>query len=198
MRGQKTAQVFGLGCCMALITGCTEQVAAPTKFADYAAKDGAFSCIYPADWTKEEGARADNSYSWVKFTKGSAQIKISADAGGSVLGDIEKAGPGNADEKEENTVARVHETQERSTAEEYTSYREKTPRPVKNTSLGPGAQSDFTADGGFGIRLRGTRTTFLANNRRISILCQSPLPNWRVLKPAFDKVIDSVHSGGGK
>jgi hypothetical protein len=200
MRCGKTALVLllALGFCMALAGGCGEQVAAPTKFAEYTSKDGAFSCTYPADWEMEQGARADNSYSWVKFTKGPALFKITADAGGSTMGDIAKAGPGNTDEKEENAVASVHEMQKRSIAEEYTNYKEKPPRTVKSPALGPGVQSEFYADGGFGVRLFGTRTTFLSNNRRISILCQCPLPTWRVLKPAFDKVVESVRSGGGK
>jgi hypothetical protein len=197
MRGGNNALVLlpTLGFCLALGTGCGEQVPAPTMFAGYTAKDGAFTCTYPADWEVEQGARTDNTLSWVKFTKGPAQIKITADVGGSLVGDIAKAGGGKPDEKEANAVASAHDLQKPSIAADYTDYKEHQTSPIKNPSLGAGVQSDFAAAGGFGVRLRGTRTTFLSNNRRISVLCQCPLPTWRVLKPAFDKVIESVRLG---
>jgi hypothetical protein len=184
---------LALAASIGLIAGCGEQVPAPTKFSEYTSKDAAFSCVYPADWEMEQGARSDNSYSWARFTKGSAKIKISADATGSTMGDIAKAGPGDPNAKAEMAVRSVHDYQKRSISEEYSNYKERDPAPIKNERLGDGFQSDFGADGGFGVRLRGTRTTFLTNNRRVSIMCECPLPNWKLLKPAFEKVVASVH-----
>src|SRR5262245_50853287 len=66
------------------LTGCSpERAVAPTAFVSFSDKEGAFTCKYPEGWEKESGGRSD--YSWAKFTKGSAQIMISADVTGSLL-----------------------------------------------------------------------------------------------------------------
>jgi hypothetical protein len=176
------------------VAGCGERLAAPKAFVTYHDKEGAFSCLYPEGWEKEGGGRSD--YSWAKFSKGSAQIKISADFAGSVLADIAKStsGPFGSGDDSEPPVAKIHEMMKKNMADEFSNYREKAAKPI-TTALGEGRQSEFTASGSFNMRLRGTRTTLLSNDRRITVICSCPATDWRTLKSAFDKVVKSVTAG---
>lgn len=175
--------------------GCGGAVAAPKKFKKYTAKDGAFSCLAPSGWEKEEGARADNMYSWVRFTKGSAKIQVRADVGGSLVSDIAKAGQ-QGDEGEDRALKAVHddERHKKMVAEDYSDYKEKPSKKIK-TAMGEGRQSEFIASGGIGSTLRGTRSTVLTNQRRIEIICECAESNYKTLRPAFSKVIASVKYG---
>lgn len=175
--------------------GCGGSVAAPKKFTKYSAKDGAFSCMAPFGWEKEEGARSDNMYSWVRFTKGSAKIQIRADVGGSLISDIARAGQ-HGDEGENRALIATHDDDrhKKMVAEEYSDYKEKASKKI-TTAMGEGRQSDFIASGGFGSTLRGTRSTVLTNQRRIEIICECADSNYKALRPAFSKVIKSVKYG---
>jgi hypothetical protein len=178
------------------LAGCSEPVSAPTKFDPYKSQDSAFSCTYPDGWTMEQGAHGDNSDSWAKFTKGSAEIRVRADVGGSLMGDIAKASAfGSSKLGEQNALATVHSDQKPLIAQEYSSYKEAAARTIKTPSFAIGRQSDFTADTFLGTHLQGIRTTFMAPNRRVSIVCTCASDNWKALEPAFRKVVEGVRAG---
>ena len=82
---------FGLFAVSLVIAGCEGPVPAPTTFKQFLAKDGSFSCDYPADWDVEGGGRSDNTYAWGKFSQGGALIKVTADVTGSLMADIQKS-----------------------------------------------------------------------------------------------------------
>jgi hypothetical protein len=176
--------------------GCGETVAAPKSYVAYTSKDSRFACDYPQGWKADGGGNTD--YSWAKFTKENAEIRIDADIAGSLMGDIAKSGQGmfGVDASGENApVAHVHELGLRRMKEDYSNYKEQEPKAV-NAGLGDGRRSSFTADQTFGGKLLGYRATFLGGDRRINVVCRCPASNWKTLKPAFEKVIDSVRSGG--
>ena len=73
--------------------------------------------------------------------------------------------------------------------------RESEPAPFPNGRLGEGRIAEFTASGGglvFAPDLRGYRVTLLTNNRRITILCHCPEPDFEGLRPTFLAVCRSV------
>lgn len=151
----------------------------------YRAKDGAFRLRHPSGWEEEDGSRADNSYSWVRYTKGSAKIKVSADVAGSLT-----SGPNSSDYEEGSPMAPVHgahERYKRNVSEDYSDYKESEPAPFKGSGLGEGRISTFTASGGgvFGSKISGIRVTLLTNDRRITILCEGPPKEFEKLKATF-------------
>jgi predicted DNA-binding WGR domain protein len=151
----------------------------------FAVKDGAFALRHPAGWEMETGSRPDNSYSWVRFTKGSAKIQVFADVAGSLT-----SGPNSSDHEEGSPTAPVHgahERYKRTGSELYSDYLESEPTVFKGSALGEGRIATFTASSGgvFGSKLRGFRVTLLTNDRRISILCEAPPKEFEKLKSTF-------------
>jgi len=185
-----TLVVVALATGLGSISGCASRMEAPTAFETYTDKEGQFTCLYPKGWEKEGGGRPD--YSWAKFSKGSAQIRISADLAGSLMADIAKAASASSGKAaDEEPLLQIHERMKKSLLDEFNNYREKPARTIK-TKLGDARQSEFNATGSFGSRLHGLRTTFLSNDRRITVICYCMATDWRTLKPAFDTVIQSV------
>jgi hypothetical protein len=183
--------LVGLSSAILLSAGCSQSIEAPKSFQKFQAKDGSFSCLAPDGWDISTGGRSDNTYGWGKFAKGSAEIKITADVAGSLMADIQRGG--NRDENsQEEAVASVHEMNRKNVAEDFDQYKEKPAKKITNAQLGEGRQGDFTAAGSMGSTIRGSRTTLLSNDRRITIICQCPSSQWKTLKPAFTKVIASV------
>lgn len=182
-----------------LAGGCGGPATAPTNFASFNAKDGAFKCDYPADWEAEGGGV--KGYFWAKFTSGSAEISIQSGSVGSVQADVINAGNRMAgvqeDEEELAPVAQLHEMRKTDTAKDLGDYQEQPPKAIR-PKLGDGRKSQFTASGTFGGGIRGYRATVLSHNKSITVLCQCAEGDWETLKPAFDRVIDSLALGKAK
>ena len=160
---------------------------------EFAPKDNAFRLRHPEGWKVETGARPDNTYSWGRFTQGSAKIQVYADVQGSLM-----AGPANPGQFEEGSafapVQNAHESYKRTVAEEYSDFKESDPVLFKGAPLGEGRISTFTASGGglFGSKLKGYRVTLLSNDRRITLLCEAPEKEFSKLEPTFLAVCRSV------
>jgi len=56
-------------------------------------------------------------------------------------------------------------------------------------------RAEFTASGSFGGTLKGYRATALSRDRRVRVMCKCSKDDWEKLKPAFDKVIESLGPG---
>ncbi len=158
----------------------------------FSPKDGAFKVRHPAGWEPETGSRPDNTYSWARFTKGSAKIQVFADIAGSLM-----AGGGNQQHEEGSELApvhRAHELYQKTVAKEYSDYKEGAPVLFKGSGLGEGRAASFTAAGGglFGGKTRGLRVTLLTNDRRITVLCECPEGDFEKFKPTFLAVCRSV------
>jgi len=180
------------------IAGCGGgAVPAPTAFVAYNAPDGRFACDYPKGWEVEIGAgRQDAPYSYAKFTKGNAEIKVEADFAGSLFGDIAKAGAAMAGGDAEAPVARVHPMGVRHMKDEYNNYQEREAKGFQSKGIGEGRRSIFIADQTLGGKIFGYRGTLLTGDRRITVVCSCPATNWKPLKPAFEKVIESLRLPG--
>jgi hypothetical protein len=160
---------------------------------EFSPKDGAFRLRYPAGWESETGSRADNLYSWARFTKGSAKIQVFADVKGSLM-----SGSATAGQHEEGSelapVHTAHTEYQKTAAEEYSDYKESEPTLFKGAPLGEGRIAAFSASTGglLGSKVRGYRVTLLTNDRRISVLCQCPPGELAKLKPTFLAVCRSL------
>lgn len=175
----------------AVLGGCTEQVAVPTSYKSYEAKDGSFSAPYPDGWEVDGGSRPDNTYGWAQFKQGPAKIRITADVTGSLIGDISSGGMGGmvGDEApEEQPVAVVHEMGRDKYAEDFSDYKEGDPQVV-TAKVGDGRVARFSASGG---KVLGYRATFLTQNRRLTVMCSAPRSQWANLDQAFEHVIKGV------
>jgi hypothetical protein len=183
-------------CILVGISGCGGVVPAPKSFVAYHSPDGKFSCDYPKGWAAEVGAgKPDAPYSYAKFTMGNAEIRVDADFAGSLFGDMAKAS-GAMSGDDEAPSARVHPLGVRHMKEEFNNYKEKEAKAFRSKGMGEGRRSVFTADQMLGGKTYGYRATLLSGDRRITVLCTCPATNWNALKPAFERVIDSLRLGG--
>jgi hypothetical protein len=177
------------------LAGGADDKAADEKLASvtFSAKDGSFRLRYPAGWKEENGSRPDNTYSWARFTKGSAKIQVYADVAGSLM-----SGSGQAQNLPEGSelapVHNAHELYQKTVSKEYSDFKESAPALFKGSQLGEGRVATFTASGGglFGSKIQGYRVTLLSNDRRITLLCEAPVSEFESFKPTFLAVCRSV------
>jgi hypothetical protein len=174
------------------IPGCGGEVPAPKSFVDVLDPGGQFACEVPKGWEVDKGGKADSPNSFVKSTQGNAEIKVVADFAGSLFGDMAKTSGSALGGDEEPPVARVHPMGVRQMKEDFSDYEERDPKPV-TSKLGEGRRSTFIASGSVGGKTYGYRATYLSGDRRISVVCTCPATNWKSLKPAFERVIASLH-----
>lgn len=184
----RRAWVGSLFLVLGSMAGCGGDVPAPTSYASFTAEDASFSAQYPEGWATAGGSKADNTFGWGEFQKGPAKIRITADMTGSVLGDIAGAGGMTGDDPDEQPVARVHYDGKEKYGADFDGY-EEGPGEVVRSELGEGRVSKFATSG---QKIVGFRGTFLAKNRRITIMCQCPRRLWSRLEPAFVHVIRNV------
>jgi hypothetical protein len=176
-----------------VITGCGGSVPAPKQFVKFDSPDGRWSCEYPKGWESEGGGKPDSPNSWGRFTSGGAEIHITADFAGSLFGDIAKATGAAMGPDAEAPVAKVHPMGARAMKEEFNNYKEREPKAFQSKrGGGEGRRSTFTASQSLGGQVFGYRATLLAGDRRITIVCSCPSTNWKALRPAFERVIESV------
>lgn len=179
------------------VPGCGGAVPAPTAFVSYNSPDGRFACDYPKGWEATgSGDKTDAPYSWAKFTMGNAEIKVDADVAGSLFGDIAKASGAIAGDDAEAPAAKVHPLGVRHMKEEYNNYQEREAIAFRSKGIGEGRRSIFIADQTLGGKTFGYRATLLSNDRRITVVCSCPATNWKALKLAFEKVIESLRMPG--
>ncbi len=161
---------------------------------EFAPKDSAFRLRYPKGWEHETGSRPDNTYSWGRFTKGSATIEARADVQGSLMSGSDVNRQPQEEGSEMAPVHRAHELYKKTAAEEFSDYSESKPAAFKGAQLGEGRIAQFTASGGglFGSKVRGYRVTLLTNDRRITILCHCPEKEFAGYRRTFLAVCRSL------
>jgi hypothetical protein len=63
--------------------------------------------------------------------------------------------------------------------------------------LGDARWSEYSADGGFFTgKIHGIRATIMGTERAIYVQCQSPEKDWKVVAPAFKRVLGSIGPAG--
>jgi hypothetical protein len=188
----------------ATIGGCgSSKIAAPASYNRWNAKDGTFSIDYPADWNADGGGK--QGIQWAKFTQGNAQIRVNVDVSSSLVGDIAGAGiqQSGLGEKLEGAeaidlapVAAAHQFNMESSTQDMKGYKEGDAIPFQS-KLGDGRKSPFSCDGSLGKKMRGYRATTLSHDKGIKIICICPANNWETLRPAYDKILESLAMGEG-
>ena len=177
--------------------GCGGGVSAPTSFESFSAADGSFQCEYPADWKVSAGGKG---HYWAKFKSGDAEIAVNVDPLNSLLDDFFREG-GNpkslmpAAGLPPPGVATAHRVEKNKVAGGMQADEEQKRPDVIAPSLGNCCKSEFTATGSFSKPLRGYRATVLTVKNRVQVICKCSEEDWEMLKPAFDRVIDSLAPG---
>ncbi len=173
------------------IAGCGGQVRAD-RVRPLPGQGGQFACDAPKGWAVDAGGKPDSPNSFAKFTRGGAEIKVTADFAGSLFGDMAKPSGAGLGGDAEPPVARLHPMGVRQMKEDYAGSEEREPKPVQSTGMGEGRRSTFTASSSIGGKNYGYRATFLSGDRRLAVVRTCPATYWKALKPAFRKVILSL------
>lgn len=188
----RQAAAVGMLLGLLAVPGCGGAVPAPTAFATYNSPCGRFSCEYPKGWGVEGGGKPESPTSSAKFTMGNAEILVSTDLAGSLMGDIAKSSGSMYGGDAEPPVAKVHPMGERYMKDEFNNYQEREPKVFQSKGLGEGRRSTFIASKALSGKVYGYRATLLSGDRRITVVCDCPATNWQVLKPAFEQVVASI------
>lgn len=202
-----------------------EKLKPVTSYSQFVAGDKAFACDYPGGWKVTSG-QPQGIASFAYFKKGAAEISIDANLQGSLMADMmrseqimaENAGadfaggggggaipgmeqiPGGAGlgaSDRRPPVERLHEAGKESFAEDKENYEEQGPAPLQS-HLGDGRLSTFSYKaGGWSGKMKGYRATILASDKLFSVVCECPERDFNTIKPAFDRVLQSLKPGGG-
>jgi hypothetical protein len=184
---------------MLVISGCGGAPVIPTSYNTYKTQDGSFTIQYPSDLEAEGGGKG--GYSWAKFTSGGATIAVDTSAVSSIVNDIARSGGGmgglvglapseGADQSSANAV----HNREKQDFEQENGVEEQRPMPLA-TGFGDSRRSEFTGTKTFGGARHGYRVTTMGLNHRVRVVCECSESDWNDLKPAFDKVIESLSRG---
>ena len=149
-------------------------------------------------WSRGEAGGDGGNAAGVYFKSGAARIDVDGDLTGSLMGDMMRSSntlfPEN---RQRPPVEGLHLTGVKRMSERYGDYDEQ-PMQTLQTPLGEGRISEWTGTGGaMAGKLHGYRVTVLGGGRRFTILCRCPQRNWKILEPAFLRVIQSVAAGSG-
>jgi len=186
------AGLFMLGRGMMNKVQLARQVQAPAEFEEFTLPDLPFKCEFPKNWDAKGGGGTGGKPGWARSESGSALISIRDSLAGSAVGDISGASnPSDGGPPDLAPVARVHDFQLTRIAEDFTDYREQAP-DVIDTEFGDARRSEFTAKGTWGRSIRGYRATLLNSVRQVNVICQCPEGDFEALRPAFERVINSV------
>ncbi|MFN3648952.1 MAG: hypothetical protein ACK47B_05165 [Armatimonadota bacterium] len=189
------------------------RVPAPKAYKPFKAADGSFQCQYPEGWSRAAG-EAHAIISAAVFKKGSASIEVTADLLGSLVGDFTPKGaqgeidPGTEQllqampemqaamkEMKKPAAERLHEAGAKAAAKRFSGYQEGEMKTMVGQA-GDGRYSEFTADGGWlDGKLRGYRVTIMGPQRALTVICRCPESEWKTLKPAFERVVNSLQPG---
>jgi hypothetical protein len=158
-----------------------------TDWDKFRTEENEFSFDYPADWTaRGYGIRGRRE---AAVTGGSASITVKENLAGSLVGDIARAAARGQPVGEEHTpVAQVHELRR---PKDSRTYREE-PAVTVMTRFGEARRSAYT-DGS----KRGYRATVLMHKTALDVFCECRASDWETLRPAFERVIESLGRGEG-
>jgi hypothetical protein len=161
---------------------------------EFGAKDGAFKLRHPPGWTAQTGGRPDNTYSYINLEKDPFKIVVYADVTGSLISGSDSSNPSDFEEGSEFApVQKAHEHFAKTGTDELGDYQEGKPEVFKDSALGEGRISVFTASAGlFGGKLKGYHVTTLTRNRRVSVLAYGPEEDFAKMRPTYLAVSRSL------
>jgi hypothetical protein len=210
--------VLLLGGAYVVVGAMPKKVAAPTTYEKFTAGDKSFHCEYPTGW-RGGSSESQAVVSTLHAGKGAAEMTVTADLVGSLIGDMPPGGiagmpdiskvPGAGSVPElggmkgdtRPPVERVHDARKKVFESELAAqgikdFDEKPPEKFTST-MGDARWAEFTGKGGmFGTSFHGIRATIMGPERAIYAECWCPEDDWARLKPAFQRVIGSIGPGG--
>lgn len=117
-----------------------------------------------------------------------ATITVKENLAGSLVGDIARASDGGREVDDEfSPVAKVHELRKPKDSKTY----KEEPAVTVMTRFGKARRSAYT-DGS----RKGYRATVLLNQTALDVFCDCRASDWDVLRPAFERSIESLGAGG--
>jgi hypothetical protein len=171
---------------------------APTKYVRFAPKGLPLSATVPQDWAQTYAGGQNGIPISARFTFDSVSIDIRESIGGGALGQaglaLQGAAPGVP---KEAPVVGIHEYHRARFEEDYQNYNEEMSRPIKARGYGEGRISDFTAKQGlFGSTIKGCRATVMNPIHQFTVTCKCLPGQFNDAKPVFEKIINSLSTGG--
>ena len=155
-------------------------------WAKFSTEEEAFGFEYPARWGAKGYGIRDRREAEVKGN--SATITIKENLAGSLVGDIANAADaGRPVDDDFAPVAKVHDLRR---PQDSSSYKEE-PAVTVMTRFGKARRSAYT-DGS----RRGYRATVLMRQTALDVFCDCRATDWDTLRPAFERVIESLGPGG--
>jgi hypothetical protein len=178
--------------------GTATKCEAPKNYVRFAPKNLALSATVPQDWKQTYAGGQMGIPISARFESGSISISIRESIGGGALGQaaiaMQGAAPGVP---KEAPVVGIHEYHRAHFEEDYRNYQEQFARPIKTRGYGEGRISDFTAsEGMFGSQISGCRATVMNSIHQFTITCKCPPGQFKDVKPVFEKIINSLSTGG--
>lgn len=174
------------------VSGGCGRAAVPSSYTPFTADDELFRCDAPTGWTQTGGGKNGNFIA--TFSSGGAEINVIVDVVGSVLADIDKNKTPGVDtdaHPELSPLFLAHERNGETMAKDLSGFKDLATIDIK-MPIGEGKKSEFTGKGGLGSAQHGYRVTSLLTSQQLRVVCQCPESQWKVLKPVFDRVINSV------
>ncbi len=157
-----------------------------TAWDRFTTEENEFALDFPADWhPRGYGLRGNRE---VEIKGPNASITVKENITGSLVGDIANAATrGKPVPDERLPVAVVHEIRR---PKDSSSYQEE-PAVTVMTKFGKARRSAYK-DGS----KRGYRATVLMHQTALDIYCECRASDWDTLRPAFERVIQSLGRGG--
>jgi hypothetical protein len=188
-----------------LAAGCGEPIKVPTSYAKWTPESAIFHIDYPEGW--EADGSGKNQRQWAEFKKSGCAIKCETNVTQSLIGDIGKSlntlGGGDEGLSQEEIeelapAAQAHAFAKKADAvgKDYGSYKEEKEAIPFQAGTGDARKSVFTGSL-MGRSVKGYRATLLTRDYGITVYCHCSAKDWEKMQPAFDKVLESVRSGGG-
>jgi len=174
----------------------------PTTFTAYAAPDKSFGCDAPDGWSvtpadkSHQMAGSDSTTGGVLFASGSSSIDVTTDTLATVVAAGLMAGQSDAALTGSHAAA-LHKQWKKMVAAPHKGY-EETQVADFESAMGDARLAEWTASGnvlGLGGAMHGYRASLAGGSHTAEVVCQCPEGEWTTLKPAFQRVLASVHEG---
>ncbi|MCI0379780.1 MAG: hypothetical protein L0215_19545 [Gemmataceae bacterium] len=158
-----------------------------TAWEKFSTEENEFGFEYPAGWnTKHHGLTGKREVDVIGPS--GATVNIKENLTGSLIGDIAGAATGGRPVPDElSPVGRTHDMRQ---PKDTVSYKEE-PAVTVMTRFGKARRSAYV-DGS----KRGYRATVLMHKTALDIFCECRESDWNTLRPAFDRLIESIGRGG--
>lgn len=172
-------------------------VPAPAAYKPYTALDGSFVCDRPIGWKTKEAGMSGGSRAMVSFSSDKVLIRVESDATKMMIASIGDTNPlaSTPFAKIVPMVQKMHDQDMQQWVNALPNFKEKPAEPYQS-KFGDARVSEWTASKG-NIKLHGYRVTMAGTDRAVSVFCLTPERNWKILEPAFQRIITSVGPGSG-